>query len=55
MADEGRVRICVHGRQRDDVGALHESRMTAVGRHDEKGGKPTAGVGLPPISSMRPS
>lgn len=39
MADEGRVRICVHGRQRDDVGALHESRMTAVGRHDEKGGK----------------
>lgn len=37
MAGE-RVRIRVHGRQRDDVGALHESRMTADARHDAKGG-----------------
>jgi len=38
MADE-RVHIRVHGRQRDEAGALHESRMTAVGRHDAKCGK----------------
>ena len=38
MAEE-RVRICVRGRQRDEVGALHESCMTAIGRHDVKGGK----------------
>lgn len=39
MADERCVRIHVHGQQRDEVGALHESRMTAVGRHDVREGK----------------
>lgn len=39
MMAEERVRISVHGRQRDEAGALHESSMTAVGRHDAKGGK----------------
>ena len=39
MAEGDRVRIRIHGRQRDDAGALHESRTQAVGRHDAKGGK----------------
>ena len=39
MAEGDRVRIRIHGCQRDDAGALHESRTQAVGRHDAKGGK----------------
>lgn len=39
MAEQGRVQIRVHGRQRDEDGDVRESRTQAVARHDAKGGK----------------